>query len=75
MDQPWSNDDVLQLANLTTDVGNKVRTTWQLLEQARGGTVRISGEESLRYEVPAAIWASGCSIPEWVQATWAEQVT
>lgn len=73
--QPWSTDDVMQLAKLTIDVGNNVRPTWQLIEQARGGTVRISGDESLRYEVPADIWESGCSIRYWVQSTWGKETT
>jgi hypothetical protein len=70
LDQPWSREDVLRLARLTTDVGSRVRSTWQLVEQAREGTVRISGEDSLRYEVPAAVWDPGCKIHEWVLTTW-----
>jgi hypothetical protein len=73
--QPWSTDDVLRLAKLTVDVGDNVRTTWRLIEQAQEGTVRISGVESLRYEVPADYWESGCSIGDWVQATWGKETT
>ena len=70
LDHPWSTDDILRLAKLTIDVGASVRTTWQLIEEARESTVRVSGAESLRYEVSADSWELGCSIPCWIQETW-----
>lgn len=73
-DQPWSKDDVLRLARITGSVGGQVRETWHLVEQARTGTVTISGDSSLRYEIPASVWGEGCNIEEWLLATWGKTV-
>jgi hypothetical protein len=73
LDKPWCAEDILLLAKITRDIGAKVRSTWQLIEQARGGTVSITGEGSLRYEVPKSIWAHGCSIRQWL-VEWPERV-
>jgi hypothetical protein len=67
LDAPWQAEDVEPLARLKTNIGDKVNETWALVDKARTGQVSIRNEATLRYEVPAEIWASGTSIASWVE--------
>lgn len=69
LDEPWSVDDVLSLARLVPHVGALVQGTWQLVEEARSSEVALRNENALRYAVRPAAWESGCTIGEWVAAT------
>jgi len=66
LDEPWTNDDIIQLSHIVDDVSAKVANTWHLIEEAREEVVRISGENALRYEVPGAVWTLGVAIPVWI---------
>ena len=69
LDQPWAIEDVLPLARLVPQVGALVEGTWKLVEEARTSEVGLRNENALRYAVRPDVWEKGCSIREWVAAT------
>lgn len=73
LDEPWTTPDILRLSRITNNVGVHVQSTWALVEQARDGTVSISGDGSLRYEVPSSIWGNGLTIGEWLLGQWGDR--
>jgi len=66
IDEPWTAAKVESLAWIVAGVGDDVRETWVLIDEARSSTVGIRNEAALRYEVPTAIWEDGVRIREWV---------
>jgi hypothetical protein len=69
LDQPWAIEDVVPLARLVPQVGALVQGTWELVEEARTSEVGLRNENALRYAVCPDVWEKGCSIREWVAAT------
>lgn len=66
LDAAWTGSDVEPLARITSDIGQQIRLTHELVEAARTREIRIRNHEALRYGVPNQIWEAGCSIDEWV---------
>src|SRR5712691_5077699 len=53
-------------ARLLPDISCRIRTTWELVEQAKYGEVGIRNEKMLRYGVPRSAWTAGLTIEQWV---------
>lgn len=68
LDGEWSADRVQDLARVVSDIGESVRETCELVENARTNSVGIRNEAALRYEVPTSLWEAGISIDEWAAA-------
>lgn len=68
LDEALTLDSIESLTRLVTDIGENVRETWTLVDEASANTVRIRNEQALRYEVPPEIWQDGCTISEWVDS-------
>lgn len=68
LDLPWSTSDILQRAKVTSGIGDQVRSTWQLVEEACEEAVPITGEAALRYAVSKEIWSAGVGLRDWMTA-------
>jgi len=66
LDEAWTPDDVVPLARVVAGIGERVLSTWALVEEARSGEVGLRNERALRYAVPPNVWEHGCSIAEWI---------
>jgi hypothetical protein len=66
LDDEWTTDPIEELAKISSDIGDSVKETCELVETARTNSVAIRNDAALRYEVPVSIWESGVSITEWV---------
>ncbi len=64
--EEWAASEIEPLSRIIDDVGSTVSTTYDLVEQARTGEVRIRNEKALRYAVPGNVWENGSAISEWV---------
>lgn len=67
LDSEWAAEDVEPLAHMVTDIGEKVKGTFGLVEKARVRSVSIRNEGALRYEVPPELWLDGVSISDWIE--------
>lgn len=75
LDQPWDTEDVVSHAYLVTRIGELVRGTWKLVEEARTSAIELRNETALRYAVQPEVWEKGCSIHEWVAANFKPAAT
>jgi hypothetical protein len=67
LDGEWTTDRIEELAKLSSEIGDSVRETCELVETARTNSVAIRNDAALRYEVPVSIWEAGTSITDWVE--------
>jgi hypothetical protein len=67
LDDEWTLDEIEELAKLSSDIGESVKETCELVEIARTNSIAIRNDAALRYEVPIEIWETGISITEWVE--------
>jgi len=63
-----SDEGVAKRAWMVTGLREAVNETHSLISAATEQEVAIQNETKLRYAVPAEIWESGRSIPDWVQS-------
>jgi hypothetical protein len=66
LDRAWAALDVEPFARIVGDIGSQTRTTYELVEAARGNQVGIRNEKALRYAVPVELWEVGSSISGWI---------
>jgi hypothetical protein len=66
LDSEWPLERIEALTKMLSSIGNDVRETWQLVEEAATAhEVRIRNESALRYEVPAEVWEHGLPMRRW----------
>jgi hypothetical protein len=66
LDGEWTTDRIEELARISSDIGDSVKETCELVETARTNSIAIRNDSALRYEVPVSMWGVGMSITEWV---------